>query len=195
LARGSTRRASPSRRPDGRDTDAPPDRRPALPRVWQGIDYRPLDDPTVARDLFSFAAAALPSAAEFDVRIGAWAEGARLVGAILAERAGDAALLHGPVVVHDADPIEIASQLVSAALEQVSRRGVETVFARPQGLDRVWVRFGFIPVPEVALPARLRERPGAGLFAYRDGSALWSTRSSAREASTQEPSGRDTGTA
>ncbi len=195
MARGSTRRPSPSRRPGGRDTDAAPDTRPALPRVWQGIDYRPLDDPTVARDLFAFAAAALPSVSAFDVRIGAWKEGARLVGAILAERAGDAAMLHGPVVVHDADPIEIASQLVSAALEQLTRRGVETVFARPQGLDRVWVRFGFIPVPEVTLPERLRGRPGEGLFAYRGGSALWSLRSSAREASIQEPSGRDTGAA
>jgi len=54
--------------------------------------------------------------------------------------------------------------------------GVRTVYARPQGLDRVWVRFGFIPVPESTLPAGLAGRPGAGLFAWRGGSALWTLR-------------------
>jgi hypothetical protein len=53
---------------------------------------------------------------------------------------------------------------------------VETLFARPQGVDRVWVRFGFIPVPEVDLPRAFKDRPGAGLFAWRGGTALWSTR-------------------
>ncbi len=195
MARGSARRAAPSRRPDVRETGTAPDTRPALPRVWQGIDYRPLDDLPAGRGLFEFAAAALPSATEFDVRIGAWDGGTRPVGAILAERAGDAALLYGPVVVRDPDALEIASQLVGAALDELTRRGVETVFARPQGLDRVWVRFGFIPVPEIALPEPLRERPGAGLFAYRGGSALWSVRSSPRGSGTQEASGRDTGAA
>ena len=46
-------------------------------------------------------------------------------------------------------------------------------------LDRVWVRFGFIPVPEVALPSALTGRPGVGLYAWRGGSALWTLREAA----------------
>ena len=161
--------------------------------MWKGIEYRPLDDLAPARDLFAFAAAAFPTVPDPTVALGAWAEGARLVGAVVGERAGTTALLSGPVVVStqveapaantcDANaPLEIAEQLVGAAVAHATANGVETLFARPQGLDRVWVRFGFIPVPEVALPAALRGRPGAGLFAYRRGSALWSWRESAGE--------------
>jgi len=123
------------------------------------------------------------------------------------ERAGAAALLHGPVVVEsrlgppggarepgaaeiDTDPLEVAIQLVSAAVDTATASGIETVFARPQGLDRVWVRFGFFPVPEVALPDALRGRGGAGLFAYRGGSALWNPRPEPEEALRELPGAR-----
>jgi len=113
--------------------------------------------------------------------LGALADGVRLVGAVVIEEGGGAALLHGPVVggagAREAvDPMEVAAQLANAAIDHVGARGIKTVFARPQGLDRIWVRFGFIPVPEVSLPDALRGQPGAGLFAYRGGSALWSPR-------------------
>src|SRR5262249_57633020 len=72
--------------------------------------------------------------------------GERLVGVVVAERSGPAMLLHGPVVVVETEPLEIASQLVAAVLDHATATGVVTVFARPQSLDRVWVRFGFIPV-------------------------------------------------
>ncbi len=170
-----------------------PDASRILPRVWEGVEYRPLDDLAPARDLFAFAAAAFPTVPDPTLALGAWAEGARLVGAVVAERAGTTALLSGPVVAsarveapaantRDANaPLEIAEQLVGAAVDHATANGVETIFARPQGLDRIWVRFGFIPVPEVALPEALRGRPGAGLFAYRRGSALWSWRESVSE--------------
>jgi hypothetical protein len=74
------------------------------------------------------------------------------------------------------DPIDVASQLVAAAIDHATALGAATLYTRPQGLDRVWVRFGFIPVPEVALPPALTGRPGAGLYAWRGGSALWSLR-------------------
>jgi hypothetical protein len=72
--------------------------------------------------------------------------------------------------------IAIAADLVATTLETLTRLGTEILFTRPQGLDRIWVRFGFIPVPEGTLPRAFRGRPGAGLFAYRGGSALWSIR-------------------
>jgi N-acetylglutamate synthase-like GNAT family acetyltransferase len=99
-----------------------------------------------------------------------------VVGAVVIERGGRATFLHGPVVTSESTPLEIAAQLVAAALDHASALGARTVFARPQSLDRVWVRFGFIPVPEGALPAVLAGRPGRGLFAWRGGSALWSLR-------------------
>jgi hypothetical protein len=43
------------------------------------------------------------------------------------------------------------------------------------------VRFGFIPVPESTLPPALAGRPGAGLYAWRGGSALWTLREAARD--------------
>jgi len=57
---------------------------------------------------------------------------------------------------------------------------VETIFTRPIGLDRVWVRLGFIPVPETTLPSALSGRAGAGLYAWRGGTALWTLRESSR---------------
>ena len=149
------------------------------PRVWQGIGYRPLPDPVAARPLFDFAAVAWPE------RGVAFAWGAfaalpdspeRLLGALVAEVIDPEALLHGPVVVEGDDRLEMAAQLVAVAIDHASALGARTLFTRPQGLDRVWVRFGFIPVPESTLPLGLAGRPGAGLYAWRGGSALWTLR-------------------
>jgi len=126
--------------------------------------------------------------------------GERLVGALLLEKSGAAGMLHGPVVIASddaptaggastppaadapaaeastgAEAIEVAAHLLSDALEHAGARGIDTLFTRPQGLDPVWVRLGFIPVPEVELPKALRGRPGVGLFGWRGGSALWSS--------------------
>jgi hypothetical protein len=157
-----------------------------LPRVWQGIGYRPLPDGAPARPLFDFAAVPWPGT---DVAFawGAFAAvatgGERLVGALVAERSGAAVLLHGPVVTSDvgATALEVAAQIVAAALDHAAALGVITIYARPQGLDRVWIRFGFIPVPEVALPATLAGRPGVGLYAWRGGTALWTFREAAND--------------
>ena len=158
-----------------------------LPRVWRGIGYRPLADTALARPLFDFAAVPCPAPTQIAFGWGAWAAtgGAappaeRLIGALLVETAGPAAFVHGPVVATDDalvdEPLEAASQLVAALLDHAAAAGSVTVFARPHGLDRVWVRFGFIPVPEGFLPDALAGRPGAGLYAWRGGSALWTLR-------------------
>jgi hypothetical protein len=156
-----------------------------LPRVWLGVGYRPLADAAQARALFDFAAVSWPERPA--LAWGAWlaAEGGeRLVGALAAERHASAALLHGPVIATallgaPGDALEIASQLLGAAIDHATALGTATLYARPQGLDRVWVRLGFIPVPEVALPPALAGRPGAGLYAWRGGSALWTLREAA----------------
>lgn len=154
-----------------------------VPRVWQGLGYRPLADPTVARPLFDFAA--LPWPARPALAWGAFMatppSGERLVGALIGEDHDRAMFLHGPVVTGGDDRLETAAQLVAAALDHAVALGAETLFSRPQGLDRVWVRFGFIPVPESTLPAALTGRAGAGLYAWRGGSALWTLRAPARE--------------
>jgi hypothetical protein len=138
--------------------------------------------------LFDFAAVAWPTARDVELAWGAWTAGARgetLVGAVVGERTRHDALLHGPVIRTDADapddPLEVAAQLVGATLDHATALGVTTVFARPGGLDRVWVRFGFIPVPEVTLPGPLAGRPGVGLYAWRGGSALWTLREAVAE--------------
>ena len=155
-----------------------------LPRVWQGVGYRSLPDAATARPLFDFAAVAWPETAAPAFCWGAHAgqpTGERLVGAVVAERAERALTLYGPVVAVDtADALEVAAQLVAAAVDHATALGVETIFARPQGLDRVWIRHGFIPVPETALPPALGGRLGAGLYAWRGGSALWTFREPAR---------------
>jgi hypothetical protein len=78
-------------------------------------------------------------------------------------------------------PLEIAAQLVAAAIDHATALGVKTIYARPQGLDRVWIRYGFMPVPEVALPAALAGRAGIGLYAWRGNSALWTLREAAHD--------------
>ncbi len=129
----------------------------------------------MARPLFDFAAVPWPATADIAFSWGAATAGAggeRLVGAVVAERSGPAVMLHGPVVVSETEPLEIASQLVAAVLDHATAAGVVTLFARPQSLDRVWVRFG---------PPVLAGRPGAGLYAWRGGSALWTLREAVRE--------------
>ena len=195
-------RAGGRRRPDARTTPhgleplpdgvgsatAPSLASATLPRVWQGIGYRPLPDPARARPLFDFAALPWPDAvapafawaAERAAVAGVTPGSERLLGAVVAEQHGGSLLLHGPVVVvPDRDghePLEVAAQLVAASLDHATAAGAITVFARPHGLDRVWIRFGFVPVPESTLPAPLAGRPGAGLYAWRGGSALWTLR-------------------
>jgi hypothetical protein len=198
LARSRTNGRAGGRRPAApRSTPPPDDASPApslasatLPRVWQDVGYRPLADASRARALFDFAAVLWPEPVTF-----AWgaflagAGGERLIGALAAERHATAAMLFGPVIdmrvespalpresAVATDPIDVASQLVAAAIDHATALGAATLYTRPQGLDRVWVRFGFIPVPEVALPPALAGRPGAGLYAWRGGSALWSLR-------------------
>ena len=186
------RSSQSGRRPSGRTPSAPAD--PAggvetvaaptlasatLPRVWHGVGYRPLEDTAAARALFDFAAVPWPPGAALEPCWAAYTAergGERLVGAALGERVRSAAMLHGPTVVSDGDALEVATQLLAAWLDHATALGVETVFARPQGLDRIWIRFGFIPVPEGALPEGLTGRAGVGLYAWRGGSALWSFR-------------------
>ena len=153
-----------------------------IPRVWQGIGYRPLPNAGDARPLFEFAALPWPATGDVSFAWGAFAAASgdeRLVGALVAGRGGGDAMLHGPVVITETQPLEIAAQLVAAALDQATASGITTVFARPQGLDRVWVRYGFIPVPESTLSTGLARPAGVGLYAWRGGSALWTLREAA----------------
>jgi len=193
LARSRTRGRAGGQRPAAPGSTPPPENAsPApslasatLPRVWQDVGYRPLADATRARALFDFAATSWPEEVAF--AWGAWMAGAggeRLIGALAAERHATTAMLFGPIIdpreqIHD--PLEIAGQLVAAAIDHATALGAATLYTRPQGLDRVWVRFGFIPVPEVALPPALAGRPGAGLYAWRGGSALWTLREAPRD--------------
>jgi hypothetical protein len=151
----------------------------ARSKSWEGLAFRPLGEPgREARELFGFVGAWAPPSGDVVAGWGAWHDDA-LVGAVLVERAGLMAMIHGPAVASPpgADPesaVDAAADLVAQTLAWAQTEKVETLFARPQSLDRVWVRFGFIPVPEVELPAELKGRPGIGLFGWRGGSALWS---------------------
>lgn len=158
----------------------------ARSKPWDGLAFRPLADPGhEARELFGFVGAWAPAAGDVAAGWGAW-DGDTLVGAELVERAGGAAMIHGPAVAAPpgSDPesaLDAAAGLATLALDWADAGKVETLFARPQGLDRVWVRFGFIPVPEAELPDALRGRPGTGLFGWRGGSALWSAAGRGRD--------------
>src|SRR5262249_34396732 len=140
------------------------------PRTWQGIVYRPCQAGAApVRGLFQYAGAFAPALASEEL---AWeAEAAeRLVGGVLVERRGVQGMIHGPVVVEPptgTEPLEVAAQLVAAVITEAEAAGLDTLYARPQGLDRVWVRAGFVPVPEATLPDSVRGRPGAGLHAWR----------------------------
>jgi len=143
------------------------------------ISYGPLTAPwTHALELFRFAGAAAPPTEQIG---SGWVgrDGERVCGALLGERDGSSAMLHGPVVVTppDAPPetaLEVAAELLANALRHAEENGIDTVFTRPQGLDKIWVRYGFIPIPEAELPKGLRGRPGVGLYGWRGGTALWS---------------------
>jgi len=135
----------------------------------------------MARPLFDFAAVPWPPTHDVAVAWGATDGGQHLIGAVLGERSGPAMLLHGPVLRVESEPLEVASQLVAAVIDHAVASGVVTLFARPQSLDRVWVRFGFIPVPEGTLPPELAGRPESGLYAWRGGTALWTLRENPRD--------------
>jgi hypothetical protein len=142
------------------------------------VVYRPLDEARRVKPLFDYAALAWPSQG----RLLAWGafqpagDGEELIGGVVAEQSPRSALLHGPVVVGSPEPLGIAAELVHAVLDHAVAAGASTVFAQPQGLDRIWVRYGFIPVPEGTLPTGLSGRAGDGLYAWRGGSAVWSLR-------------------
>ncbi len=164
----------------------------------EGLAYRALPDPPRdARDLFGFVGAWTPPDTAVSAGWGAW-DGDRLVGALLLERAGRAAMLYGPVVVaaESTDPelpFDTAFRLLEHALSLGEAQGIDTLYARPQGLDRIWVRSGFIPIPEADLPEALRGRPGLGLFGWRAGSAIWSMAgraAAARQAAAPATAGR-----
>jgi len=151
----------------------------ARSNAWRELQYRALATPwDPALELFRFAGAWAPSREQIEWAWGAW-DGERLSAALLIERTDASAMVHGPVVVapSEASPesaLEAASEMLAAVLQHAADQGIDTVFTRPQGLDRIWVRHGFIPVPEAELPAGLRGRPGVGLFGWRGGTALWS---------------------
>ena len=151
----------------------------ARSNAGEEIIYRPLTAPWApALQLFRFVGAWAPAPERIDVGWGA-GDGERLSAALLAERAASFAMLHGPVVVAApaAAPeaaLEVAAGLLLAALRYAAAEAIDTLVTRPQGLDGLWVRHGFIPVPEAELPKALRGRPGLGLFGWRGDSALWS---------------------
>jgi hypothetical protein len=140
------------------------------PRTWQGIVYQPCQGGAPAvRRLFQFAGAFAPDPGPDEMAWEALA-GDRVVGAVLCERSGSSGFIHGPVVVdppEGAEPIEVAAQLVAPLVDLASTLPLDSLFTRPQGLDRVWVRLGFVPMPEAFLPTALRGRPGSGLHVWR----------------------------
>jgi hypothetical protein len=155
----------------------------ARSRTGAGLTHGRLDPPaSEACELFRFAGAWAPPPEAIQAGWGAWS-GDELVAAVLLERSGEAALIHGPVLVsarpgeEPPDPdmaLHGAAELLAHVLQYAAEARIETLFARPQGLDRLWVRLGFLPVPEAACSPALRGRPGAGLYGWRGGSALWS---------------------
>lgn len=137
------------------------------PRAWQGVLYRPCQAGAAeVRRLFRFAGAWTPPLETGELAWEAEMDG-HLVGGVLVECRGERGFIHGPVVVEVPEPLEAAAQLVAPLVEDALARRMDTLFTRPQGLDRVWVRTGFVPVPEASLPAELRDRPGSGLYAWR----------------------------
>ena len=124
---------------------------------------------SAVRQLFQFAGAFAPDLGPEEIAWEARA-GDRIVGGVLCERRGSHGFIHGPVVVdppEGAEPIEVAAQLVAPLVDLASALPLDSLFTRPQGLDRVWVRLGFVPMPEAFLPAALRGRPGTGLHVWR----------------------------
>ena len=157
------------RQPASPPAAGPPSSLPE-PRVWQGVAYRPCQSGAPAvRRLFQFAGAFAPEPHPDEI---AWeaAAGDRIVGGVLCERHGIHGFVHGPVVVSPppgAEPLEVAAQLVSPLVDTARALPLDALFTRPQGLDRVWVRLGFVPMPQAFLPPGLRGRPGSGLHVWR----------------------------
>jgi hypothetical protein len=162
MRRSARRPASPA--PAG-PLSSPPE-----PRLWQGVVYRPCQSGAPAvRRLFQFAGAFAPDPGPDELAWEAEAAG-RTIGGVLCERHGAHAFVHGPVVVEPpagAEPLEVAAQLVAPLIDLARALPLDTLFTRPQGLDRVWVRLGFVPMPEAFLPPALRGRPGSGLHVWR----------------------------
>jgi hypothetical protein len=160
----------PSARRPGSGPAAEPVSRSPEPRTWQGIVYRPCQAGAgEVRRLLDFVGAWTPPPTPGELAWEARAE-ARLIGGVVVEVDGAVGFVHGPVVIEPpggADALEVAAQLVAPLLEEAGPRGLTTFFTRPQGLDRLWVRFGFVPVPEASVPAALRGRPGTGLHMWR----------------------------
>ena len=156
--------------------------------------YRPLDqaEGDTARAVFSYAALWVPPASPGELGWGAW-DSETLAGALVLEPHGANGIVYGPVVVNHPDPFEVASHLLAAILPHATALGIGTLFTRPQGLERLWVRFGFIPMPEAALPKALKGRPGTGLFAWRGGSALWTSMGAGPRAGASPAPARKTG--
>src|SRR5439155_20106977 len=139
-----------ARRPAARP-EAEPAPSTLEPRTWQGILYRPCQGGAGAvRRLFQYAGAFTPVLRPEEL---AWeAEvGERLVGGAVVERQGAHGMIHGPVVVEPpegTEPLEVAAQLVAALIAEATAAGLDSIYARPPGPDRVWVRAGFVPCPK-----------------------------------------------
>src|SRR5262249_62262176 len=133
--------------PDAGPPGAPSPPSATLPRVWQGIGYRPLPDPAAARALFDFAAVPWPDSS-LALAWGAYAasaRGERLVGAVAGEQDRRDILLHGPIVSTDDgpdDPLEVAAQLVAGGLDHPAPLGAGPGFGRPPGLGCIRGRLG-----------------------------------------------------
>ncbi len=140
------------------------------PRIWQGLVYQPCQGGAPAvRQLFEYAGAFAPDPEPGEM---AWEArvGDQVIGGVLCERRDAAGFIHGPVVVdppEGAEPIEVAAQLVAPLIDAARAIPLDSLFTRPQGLDRVWVRLGFVPMPEAFVPVALRGRPGSGLHVWR----------------------------
>ena len=86
-------------------------------------------------------------------------------------------LLHGPVVVVETEPLEIASQLVAAVARP--RHGLPAS-SRSSRARRAWIGSGCAsassPCPEGTCRSASRAGRARGLYAWRGGSASWTLR-------------------
>ncbi len=141
------------------------------PRVWQGVVYQPCQSgASEVRQLFHFAGAFAPDLEPGEIAWEARADG-RLVGG-RALRAARRARVHprpGGRGSSDRAPSRSRSPRSSSRPSSTRRAPFRStpLFTRPQGLDRVWVRLGFVPMPQAFLPETLRGRPGSGLHVWR----------------------------
>src|SRR5260370_30123238 len=82
-----------------------------VPRVWQGIGYRPLPDPAQARPLFDYAALPWP-ARDVAFAWGAADGGDRLIGAAVVQLSRTAAPLAGAAILARDVPLEVPAHLL-----------------------------------------------------------------------------------